>query len=543
MTVTVHAPDAVTIEVVRNALEATAEEMSLVMLRTAHSPLFSEAKDYSCVIYDRNGEALAQAQNCPIHLASIQFALAECLAAMDDTSDPIADGDVLIVNDPYLGGSHLPDITLFKPIFLDGTLVAYAANRAHHVDIGGWAPGSFTANAEEIFQEGLRIPPIKLYRGGKPQGDIWKLMLQNVRDPASMTGDLLAQVASLDHVERKMKSEIIPKFGMETIEGCRQPILDYSEKLMRQAIEAIPDGTYTAVDYVEGDGVTDVEHAIRVKITVEGSNLTADFDGSSAQALGPVNAPFAVTSGAVYIAILAMTDPDIPTNAGCYRPITVLAPSGSIVNPLPPASVVAGNTYTSCRVIDTIRKALSEAIPDRATGGIGDHMQILAGGVHPRTGLPYQFYEFSLGGWGAGPDTDGVDAAFSLNGNCPQVPVEIFESRFPWRIEQMRLRPGSGGTGAHTGGMGMQKDFVLVEGSARVTLACDRTEHAPYGLASGGDAEPAQLRILRGGEEIPVASKISDLVLTAGEGISLRSPGGGGYGAASADSGTKASDV
>jgi N-methylhydantoinase B len=521
--------DSVTVEVMRNALEATAAEMSIIMLRTAHSPLFSEGRDFSCAIHTAAGDALAQSHDCPIHLASIQLQLAHCVRQLGGRRE-LHEGDVVIANDPYLGGSHLPDITLFSPIVAGGEIVAYAANRAHHGDVGGWAPGSFAATAEEIYQEGIRIPPIKLFRSGALQKDVLAFLLSNVRAPDEMHADLHAQLASLNHADKHFKDDLIPRFGLKEIRAATGPILDYSERRMRDEISSMEDGIYSAEDFVDDDGLGNGPSRINVAVTIRGSNAYVDFSGSGREAKGPINAAYAVTVGAVYIACLAMTDPEIPANGGCYRAISVRAPLGTVVNPRPPASTALGNTFTAVRIIETVRRALSDANPARASAGNGDHLQILVGGKDTRTGQSYNFYDYPHGGWGATAKKDGEHALHSLVGNCALVPVEVFETRYPWRITEMRLREDSGGRGVHRGGFGMEKEYLLVRGEARMTLACDRTHHRPYGLCGGEGGGLAELSLLRDGVRHHLPSKISNFRVVEGDVIRLKCPGGGGWG-------------
>lgn len=519
--------DPFTVEVVRNALESTAREMSTVMLRTSHSPIFSEGKDFSCAVYDAEGQALAQAHDCPIHLANIQFSLVQGLEQLEGTP---REGDIIITNDPYLGGSHLPDVTLFKPIFVDGALAFFAANRAHHVDVGGGAPGSFVATATDIFQEGLRLPPVRLYRRGRVNSDLVRLILRNVRNPDYMWGDLQAQIAALTHAERRIQEDLVPRFGVESLLRSREPILEQSERRLRSAIRSLRDGSFEAEDFVDNDGIEDRPLRVHVRISKDSDCLIVDFTGSSSQARGPANAVYAVTAGATYIAVLASLDPDIPVNAGCYRPIRVIAPEGTFVNPREPAPCVAGNTYTSIRIIDTVRRALMEAGAPHVAAGHGEHAQVLAGGVDPRSGEPYVFYDMPVGGWGATPDKGGEDALFTLNANCENTPVEVFETRFPWRIRRMALRTASGGSGEHRGGRGMVKEYELLHGEALLSLASDRVDFQPYGLegaASGASAE-FELWTTEGRRRLP--PKLTNLRVAAGDVIVAATSGGGGFG-------------
>ncbi|MFB0690347.1 hydantoinase B/oxoprolinase family protein [Agrobacterium pusense] len=521
--------DALLIDLVRNALEAIAKEMSIIMLRSAYSPIFSEGKDFSSALFTPEGYTLAQAHDCPIHLASMGFHVKQCLRQMGGTG-VIDDGDLMISNDPYSGGSHLPDITVFKPIFCEGQLVAFAANRAHHSDVGGWSPGSFTADAEEIFQEGLRIPPVRLIRRGQLQEDLLAFVLRNVRDPESMRGDLFAQIAAVNHAEKQIKSQIVSRLGLNALKLCEAPILDASEAMMRREIAEIPDGIYEAQDFVEDDGLGNGPFEIKVKVAVRGDSLEVDFAGTSSQARGPINAPLAVASGATFIAILTMTDSKIPVNEGCYRPVTIKIEEGTFLNPREPAPCVSGNTYTALRVIDTVRSALGKAIPHRATAGNGDHLQFLAGGFDPqKNNAPYSFYEMPTGGWGAGSHGPGVGSAFGLVANCRNVPIEIFESKYPFRINRMQLQGDSCGTGSNRGGAGMFKEYELLRGTARVTLASDRQKLGPAGHGAGGHGNPGLQVLVQDGVCHTLPGKISDIVMKAGDVIQLTAPGGGGW--------------
>jgi N-methylhydantoinase B len=520
--------DAVTVEVVRHALEATAQEMSLVMLRTAHAPIFSEGKDYSCALYDAVGEPLAQAQDCPIHLANIHFSLKEALRVIEEQPEP---GDVIVTNDPYLGGSHLPDITVFKPVYIGRMLRFFVANRAHHVDVGGGAPGSFVADATEVYEEGIRIPPVKLCRGGRINREILSIILKNVRQPDYLYGDLHAQLAALTHGEKRITEDLVPRFGLDTIIGCEEPIFAYSESRMRDAIGSLRPGRYVAEDCLDNDGIVDQPLRIQVAITVAGDELRVDFSGSSPQALGPVNSVFAVTAGATYIGALAALEPDVPVNSGCYRPITVEAPIGTVVNPREPASCVAGNTYTSVRIIDTVRRALALAGAPHPGAPNGDHAQLLAGGRDPRDGEPYVFYEMPAGGWGATPNKAGEPVLFSLNGNCENTPIEVFETRFPWRIRKRAVRRGSGGRGVHNGGDGILMEYELLRGNARLSVAADRQKFPVPGMEGGGDGRPSDFFLIHDGHRRRLPSKIANVPVTAGDVVILMTPGGGGWGA------------
>lgn len=319
------------------------------------------------------------------------------------------------------------------------------------------------------------------------------------------------------------------KFGLSTLLSCTEPILAYSERLMRDRIGRIRDGVYHAEDFIDWDGLDDKPVRVNVRITIDGSRAIVDFAGTSPQARGPINAPYAVTAGGVYIGFLTLAS-DIPANAGCYRPVEIVAPLGSVVNPRPPGAVSAGNTYTAVRIIDTVRRALCQADPEAGSAGNGDHSQLIVGGVDTRTGRTYAFFEYAGGGWGATAIKDGESCALGYVGNCPIIPTEVFEAKYPWRMTKRRLLANSGGAGMHRGGSGTEVEYVLVRGDARLTLASDRVEYTPWGIHGGEDGSPAEFRAIQGSTEHALPSKVSNVIMRAGDAVTLRSPGGGGWG-------------
>ena len=517
--------DAITLEVLRHALTAVAEEMNANLIRSAYSPNIKERRDCSSALFDAEGRMIAQAESIPVHLGAMPYSVAAAVRSVDSFSP----GDVVVLNDPYAGGAHLPDVTFVAPVLFNGRLIAFVANRAHHADVGGKEPGSLSGDTVEIYQEGLRIPPIRLWRGGEVDRDLLDLVLLNVRTPEERWGDLRAQrAACVTGIERL--TEVIGRFGADLASDGMEAILDYSERRMRTEIERMPDGTAEFRDVLDGDGITDEPIPICVTVTVDGDRMRFDFAGTAGQVRGPVNAVLAVTTSATYYAVRAMTDPGIPPNAGCYRPIEINAPIGSIVNPRPPAPVVGGNLETSQRIVDVILGALGRIAPDRAIAACQGSMNNLAiGGTDPRTGGPFSIYETIAGGYGARSDKDGIDGIHSHMTNTLNTPIEALEIAYPLRVERYELRQGTGGNGRFRGGLGVRRDIRCLCPDARVSLLTERRFHRPYGLAGGEPGEPGENALIRDGEEFALPAKGS-VNLAIGEIISVRTPGGGGHG-------------
>jgi N-methylhydantoinase B len=552
------AVDPVTLEVVRNASAAVCEEMNATLVRTSYSPNVKERKDCSCALFDAGGALVAQAENIPVHLGAMPFSVRAALEAFPPAS--LEPGDAVLLNDPYEGGAHLPDLTLVTPVFADGDgggegggdgdagsdssgddgdPVAFVANRAHHADVGGATAGSVGADSTEIYQEGLRIPPVKLREGGEPNGAVYDLIERNVRTPDERRGDLRAQVAANETGADRFR-ELVERYGRETLTAATAEVQDYSERRMRAELESIPDGEYRFEDALDDDGRGNVDLPVVARVVVDGDSVLVDFEGSAAQTEGPINAVFAVTASATYYAVRAVTDPDIPPNAGCYRPIDVDAPSGTVVNPEPPAAVVGGNLETSQRVTDAVLGAFAEAVPERAVaGGQGTMNNVTFGGTD-ETGKPFAFYETQGGGAGAHARGDGMDGVHVHMSNTLNTPAEVLETAYPLRIRRYALRPDTGGAGEYRGGLGLRRD-VEVRTSAVCSLLADRQRHAPYGIEGGRDGAPGETYLYRvvddvedarrdgaeGGERLPGKSTHE---LEAGDVISLRTPGAGGYG-------------
>jgi len=519
------AMDAIALEVMRHALGSVAEEMNANLIRSAYSPNIKERRDCSSALFDGIGAMVAQAESIPVHLGAMPYSVAAAIAAFGE----LAPGDIVVLNDPYAGGAHLPDVTFAAPVFCEGDLVAFVANRAHHADVGGKEPGSLAGDAREIFQEGIRIPPIRLWRRGDLDRDLLELILSNVRTPDERSGDLRAQYSACA-IGISRVSELLAKHGRLRLEEAMRALLDYSERRMRSAIEALPDGSAHFEDVLDGDGVTENPVPIRVEVRIRGGEIMVDFAGSSPQVEGPINAVEAVTASAAFYAIRAITDPEIPANAGCYRPIHVIAPEGSVVNCRPPAPVVGGNLETSQRMVDVVLGALGVLMPDRAMAACQGSMNNLAiGGTDPRTGLTYSLYETIAGGYGARSDRDGVDGIHSHMTNTLNTPIEALEIAYPLRVERYELRPGTGGRGRYRGGLGIRRDIRCIGHQPRASFLTDRRRSRPYGVAGGEAGSVGENALVREGAEIALPAK-GTVTMHAGDIVSVRTPGGGGYG-------------
>jgi N-methylhydantoinase B len=536
--------DLITLEIIRSTLIKLTEEMGIAMGRTSHSPIFNEGRDYSCAVFDRAGEMIAQAAFDPLHLGAMPFAVEWALQELGVSN--LAAGDVILTNDPYRGGSHLPDFTMMLPVFVDGELAAVCANRAHQVDVGGSVPGSFFGEATEVFQEGVLVPPVLIARGGEEVADVWRLILANVRDPDSARGDLRAMLGSLRTGERRVL-ELVRRHGREMFCAALEEIKDYSERRMRKEIEQIPDGEYRFVQWLEDDGHSTTALAVAVTVTISGSDVIADFTGSAPQALGPVNAPYAVTASNVYCPVLEVVAPDIPTNHGCYRPITVIAPPGTVVNPTHPAPVVGGNVETSARISEAVMGALAQAVPDRVIASShGTFLNLTAGGHDPRTGADFVFYLYREGGWGGRRDADGNSAVFGTWSNDRQSSMEANEQVYAIRFEAHSLTEDSDGAGRTRGGLGTTMRIRVLCPSLRLSLVGERCRSSPFGMFEGLPPEPLSNGLWnqvtfhlvdgRSGTAVDLfgrssPSKWGAIELHEGDEFEYVTIGGGGYGA------------
>ncbi|NKB90008.1 MAG: hydantoinase B/oxoprolinase family protein [Acidobacteria bacterium] len=520
----------VQLEVFRNLFHSIAEEMGVALCRTAFSPNIKERRDYSCAIFDADGHTVAQGDHMPVHLGSMPMSVAAAIEAID-----MAAGDVVIVNDPFQGGTHLPDITLVQPVFVEGHHRAafYVANRAHHSDVGGISPGSMPL-ATSIYQEGIRIPPMHLVRSGVVVEEAMKLILANVRTPVEREGDLTAQIASNRTGERRLL-ELVDRYSLPTVAEAMGQLQDYAERLTREAIRGMANGRFVFEDAMDDDGFGNGPLPIRVAIEVEDENVTVDFAGTAPQTAGSINAVSAITVSAVFYCFRVIVDWPIPTNHGTLRPLSVKIPAGSLLDARPPAAVAAGNVETSQRIVDTVLGAMAQALPGvipAASSGTMNNLTI--GGVDPRDGRQYAYYETTAGGMGARPGASGLDATHTHMTNSLNTPVEALEHSYPFRVRRYGVRRGSGGLGRHRGGDGIRRDIEIL-GDARVTVLADRRESSPYGLAGGQHGAPGRTVLVDDGHDRDLPGKCS-LDVKRGAVVSLRTPGGGGFGAAGEDS-------
>jgi N-methylhydantoinase B/oxoprolinase/acetone carboxylase alpha subunit len=540
---TTTAIDPVALTMVDNYLTSCCRDMGVTMMTTAYSPIFNESLDFSCVIFDPSGNMLAQAEFCPSQIGTIKFTVEWTIEELG--LDVFEEGDVVLHNDPYRGSGHVPEHMLLKPVFWDGKIVAFVANVAHMSEVGAKTPGGLSGDATEVYQEGLLLPPVKIKRRGEDVDDVWKIILSNHRTPRVTLGDFRAMMGSLDLAERRLHT-LIGDYGLDFFLSTSTELMAIAERRMRAELEAIPDGTYTFSDAIEDDGITDRSYPIELVLTVDGGDVIADFTGSAQQAVGPVNAIYAVTASAIYNAFLHLTDPTIPRNEGCYRPFTIIAPPGTIVNCSFPAPVAGGNTETSPRITDMVFGALQDAIPQRVAASCGGTSSpFLFGGTDPRTDEPYAHFHFEGVGWGGRQGLDGNNMVVTINGNCRNTPVEVFETRYPaFRIESYRLVPDSGGPGEFRGGLGGERIFTVTVPEVTVSALLNRMKTEPWGVLGGGDGAVGGLWVRRAGndewrtfvEEFGTMSpsKFSGVTLRAGDQVKILMPGGGGYGDPSA---------
>ena len=520
------APDAMLLEVFKNVFHSIAEEMGAALRRSAFSPNIKERRDYSCAVYDADGQVIAMGDHMPVHLGSMSASVAAARQTL--SFEP---SDIAALNDPFAGGTHLPDVTLVMPVFFrrESKPHFFVASRAHHADIGGALAGSM-GPAQEIFQEGLRIPPVKLFRAGKVDSDILRLLLANVRTPVEREGDLAAQIASCRLGERRLH-EVVAKYGVRLTDTYAGHLLDYSEKMMRAELHSICRGIYRAEDFLDSDGTSNRPLAIRVALRLTRDSAVVDFTGSSPQCAGNINAVEAIAISAVYYVFRALLREDVPATSGLLRPITVIAPSGTIVNAIPPAAVAGGNVETSQRMVDTLLRALSQAVPSRIPAASQGTMNNLTfGGLDSRRGnQPFTYYETIAGGCGASATHDGPTATHSHMTNSWNTPVEVFEEAYPVRVERYAIRRGSGGAGKHRGGDGVIRKIGFLT-PVEVGLLTDRRVTSPYGLQGGEPGSRGKNSLKRGTSLYTLAAKCA-FTATTGDVLSIETPGGGGWGA------------
>ncbi len=528
--------DPATFEIVKNSLFKIAEEMRVVLCKTAYSPILKSAGDFSCGIFDARGEMVAQGPDLPIHLGSMPDAVRAIVAAFGNDA---AEGDVFIHNDPYQGGSHLPDVNVVRPAFHAGRLIGYACVRAHWPDVGSATPGSYGA-VREIYGEGLRLPPLRLVAGGVLSTDLEKVILANVRTPDERRGDLGAQLAATLRASERLQA-LARRYGSERLIAYLAQVMDYSERLMRAALNDLPDGTGYFEDFCDGDGIADDDEGgdapfwIRMRVQKTGERLLVDFAGSDPQVKGPMNAPLSVTASGIYCGLKMAVDPNglIPPNSGCWRAIEVRAPKGTVVNAEFPAPVVYANHEMSHRVADMVMGALVQFWPQQVMAcSQGTSAIMTFGGVDPRSGRRYVSYETIKGGFGARPNKDGINTIASGISNTMNTPVEVLEMAFPLRVEQYAIAPDSGGAGRHRGGCGARRVWRLLENAdATGTLCMERMSSPPFGLEGGKAGAAALVSLTTPDGKTKLLPSKGAFSAPAGSLVDMRTPGSGGFGA------------
>jgi N-methylhydantoinase B len=528
--------DPIELEVFKNLFHSIAEEMGAALRRTAFSPNIKERRDYSCAVFDAAGEVIAMGDHMPVHLGSMPMSVRAAIDACE-----MRPGDIVMLNNPFRGGTHLPDITLVAPVYISSGRTRpratdhpqfYVASRAHHADVGGTYPGSMGL-CREIYQEGFRIPPVRVMRAGLMESDVLALLLNNVRTPEEREGDLGAQIAAC-HTGAERLKEVCARYGLAVTQSSASELMKYSEELMRSFLSQVPPGIYSAEDFLDNDGVGEqpIKIAVTIKVRSGTKNpaVTVDFTGSDAQVAGSVNAVEAITYSACFYVFRCLLAEDVPATAGLMRPIRVIAPGGTIVNARPPAAVAGGNVETSQRIVDVLLCALAQAIPEKIPAAAAGTMNNLTiGGINPRTGKPFAYYETIAGGMGARPSKPGIAGVHTHMTNSLNTPAEALEYSYPLRVRRYSLRAGSGGDGKHRGGDGIIRELEVLT-DCEVTLLADRRTRGPWGLAGGESGSPGKASVIRftgAIEEMP--GKFSARLLK-GERIRIESPGGGGWG-------------
>ncbi|MGH2650688.1 MAG: hydantoinase B/oxoprolinase family protein [Actinomycetota bacterium] len=519
-------PNPVTLEIVRNALYSIAEEMRIILMRSARAPLLKEAGDLSCALTDAAGRLLAEGKDIPMHLGVMAFTVQEFLMRIPRSE--LRPGDVYFLNLPEVGGNHLPDVKAITPVFFDDALVAFAINLAHWADVGGALAGSYVTTAVESYQEGLRISPTRVFTSKGADRNVLELILSNVRGREEREGDIFAQYACNDVAGHRL-GELFAEHSRDVALACFDRLLDESEELMREGIRGIPAGVYEGEDYLDDDGITDAPIRIAVRAEIRGDEATFDFAGSSPQVAGPLNTTYFITCSSVYYCLKALVGETIPPNAGCYRPIRVRAPSGTVVNAGPLAAVVGGNHETSQRIVDAIFKALSPVLPDRITaGGSNTSGLTLMSGRTP-SGQVFVLYEVYAGGEGASQSRDGTNAVRVHMTNVMNTPVEAVEGAYPLRIEEYALISGSGGAGEHRGGLGLRRSYRILADEVKLTTMIERRRFPPWGVFGGKPGRPFRIHINPDGRDPGGVGK-GTFRLRRGDRVVVESAGGGGYG-------------
>ena len=519
--------DPIELEIFKNIYHSIAEEMGAALRRTAFSPNIKERRDYSCAVFDSRGAVIAMGDHMPVHLGSMPMSVQ---AAIENFV--LAPGDMIMLNDPFRGGTHLPDITVVAPVYIARHARKpdfFVASRAHHADVGGAYPGSMGL-CREIYQEGFRIPPVRIMRTGKIQPDVLAILLNNVRTANEREGDLGAQIAACHTGDQRLR-EVSQRYGLDHATTMAEHLLAYSEEIMRAFLRRVPHGTYRAEDFLDNDGITDKPVKIAVSITFHRNRrVTVDFTGSDPQVEGSINAVEAITFSACFYVFRCLLAEDVPATAGLMRPIEVIAPPGTVVNAHPPAAVAGGNVETSQRLVDVLLRALAKAVPDRIPAACSGTMNNLTiGGIDPRTNEPFAYYETIAGAMGGRPTKPGVSGVHTHMTNSLNTPSEALEYAYPLRVRNYSLRRGSGGQGKHSGGDGVIREIEVLT-DAEVTLLSDRRARGPYGLSGGNDGAPGTAQIINlDGTTESLPGKFNRR-LRAGERIQIQSPGAGAWG-------------
>ena len=518
--------DPVTVEIVGKYLVSAVREMGTTLMRTAYSTLIRESMDCTAALFDPVGQLVAQADHVPSHQGTLSHAAKHVLRNM--TMQP---GDIVVLNHPYLGGTHHPDIMIFKPVFDGESLVALAGSLGHHLDVGGRSPGSVSTDARDVFEEGLIIPPLKLVKGGVPVPEILEMIAANIRVPHKTLGDIRAQIAAVNVGERRYL-ELVAKYGAGPLADIIDACLDTSERLMREDLRAYADRTYSAEGFLDSDGVTDEPVPIRVAVTLRDGAVTIDFTGSSVEVKGPFNCSLSSVQSAAYCAVRYMVAPEILQNEGCYRPIHLITPPGSIVNPQAPAPL-SGRFHTLERIANTILMAFNQARGENAVGSTHGHLSSFSVSGH-HAGAPYVCFEILGGGWGATRYHDGLDATFGLMANCYDTPIEALELEYPLRVERYELIADSGGAGRYRGGLGLTREVRYLSGEGSFTNRSDGQKFPPPGVLGGAAGGTSRQRLVRAdGRVEKLPSKATNLTIAAGDLVCMETAGGGGYGSPS----------
>lgn len=519
--------DPITLEIIKNALQSVAEEMGATLIRAAYSTNIKDRRDCSCAIYDRRGELVAQAEHIPLHLGLMANVVKKVFAKY---TMELRSGDAIIHNDPYTGGSHIPDVMIFFPVFSEGRLIAIVGNLAHHVDMGGMVPGSCPPLATEIYQEGLRIPPLKLYENGKLNQTLLDIIKTNIRTPHITEKDILAQTAA-NMVGQKRMSELVIKYGTERTLNYMDAILDYSERMMRAKIRELPDARVDFEDFIEGDGHNDKPIRIYASVEIKGDEVHVDFTGSSSQVKGSINAVESVTLASVYYVLKSVLDPEIPSNSGAYRPIHVTAPKGTIVNAEFPAANSNMNPITSQRIVDVLMGAFFKIIPKRVPAACAGTMNgLMIGGIDPGTKQYYAYVETYGGGQGAMYNQDGMDGVQTNMTNTRNAPAEVIEVSYPFRVERYGLVRDSAGAGMYRGGLGITREITILDHTATVSVNSDRVLMSPWGLDGGGPGGKGEWLIVKADGRVMRLPSKGTFEAEPGDKIVVRTQGGGGYG-------------